>query len=77
MTPDPPTGRGLRPRLWPSATMLRSDFMAGSAPERDQSWEAKVFLEVLSTFMPRKSNEDELVDMDNLHDYELNFNLFK
>ena len=24
---------GLRPRLWPSATMLRSDFMAGSAPD--------------------------------------------
>ena len=32
MPPDPPTGRGLRPRLWPSATILRSDFMAGSAP---------------------------------------------
>ena len=32
MPPDPPTGHGLRPRLWPSATMLRSDFMAGSAP---------------------------------------------
>ena len=33
MPPDPPTGRGLRPRLWPLATMLRSDFMAGSAPD--------------------------------------------
>ena len=33
MPPDPPTGRGLRPRLWPSATMLRSDFMAGYAPD--------------------------------------------
>ena len=52
MPPGPPTGRGLRPRLWPSATMLRSDFMAGSAPGIKDTFALTTYIIVVSPLWP-------------------------